>query len=118
MGIGELVSGFGEKVKAAPAKMAAFIHERRVYAFCVVGAILIILVLLIILQIVKHEPAKAAVAPAPYSAGSAPASVKPSDFFMSDEPDFVPGVLLGREPADGWVEEDARPFWTDPLEGN
>jgi hypothetical protein len=27
-------------------------------------------------------------------------------------------VLLEREPRDSWTEEDARPFWTDPMEGS
>jgi len=40
------------------------------------------------------------------------------DFFLPNEPDFVPGILLEREPRDTWTEEDARPFWTDPMEGN
>ncbi|MDR2211586.1 MAG: hypothetical protein LBO65_09020 [Spirochaetaceae bacterium] len=39
------------------------------------------------------------------------------DFFLPYEPDFVPPVLLEREPKDGWTGEDARPFWTDPMEG-
>jgi hypothetical protein len=36
------------------------------------------------------------------------------DIFLPDEPDFLPPVLLEREPRK-WNAEDARPFWTNPL---
>jgi hypothetical protein len=123
MGIGELVSGFGEKVKAAAVKAVDFIHAHRIYALCAVAGVFIILVLLIILEVVRHAPEKQAPV-VDRSAGAfersldaARPALSPEDFFMPDEPDFVPEVLLGREPRDGWSEEDARPFWTDPLEG-
>jgi len=37
------------------------------------------------------------------------------DLFLPDEPDYVPGVLLGRDRRDRWTEEDASLFWQDPL---
>jgi hypothetical protein len=37
------------------------------------------------------------------------------ELFLPDEPDFVPGVLLGREQRSSWTEEDAVEFWQDPL---
>jgi hypothetical protein len=41
--------------------------------------------------------------------------VPPEEWFLPDEPDFVPGVLLERERRSGWTEADAAPFWRDPL---
>ena len=37
------------------------------------------------------------------------------DFFLPDEPDFVPGVLLERERRTSWSEDDASEYWQDPL---
>lgn len=45
-----------------------------------------------------------------------PQLIPPEELFLPGEPDFLPEVLLNREPAP-WTAEDARPFWTDPMEG-
>ncbi|MDR2797679.1 MAG: hypothetical protein LBB80_04985 [Treponema sp.] len=45
-----------------------------------------------------------------------PLSIAPEDIFLPDEPDFLPEVLLNREPRNPWTVEDVRPFWTDPLQ--
>ena len=40
----------------------------------------------------------------------------PSDeLFLPDEPDFIPGVMTEREQRAAWTEEDAEPWWRDPL---
>ena len=38
------------------------------------------------------------------------------DFFLPQEPDFIPGVLLEREQRTNWTEDDARVYWQDPLQ--
>jgi hypothetical protein len=38
------------------------------------------------------------------------------DLFYPAEPDFLPGLLLEREPRQPWTAEDAGPFWKDPSE--
>jgi hypothetical protein len=104
MGIGELFS-----------KASLFVKSHLVAAACVCGAVFIILMLLVALALVKRVPAKK---DAPPERPIPPLSLSPEDFFMPPEPDFVPPILLEREPGDGWSEEDARPFWTDPMEEN
>ncbi|GHV55009.1 hypothetical protein AGMMS49579_16790 [Spirochaetia bacterium] len=42
--------------------------------------------------------------------------IPPEDIFLPDEPDFLPGVIPGRERRDSWTAEDAEPFWYSPLE--
>ena len=37
------------------------------------------------------------------------------ELFIPDEPDFIPGVLLGRDRRESWTYEDAAEFWQDPL---
>jgi hypothetical protein len=43
-------------------------------------------------------------------------AIPPEEFFFPGEPDFLPGFLLEREKREVWTGEDARPFWTDPLD--
>jgi hypothetical protein len=37
------------------------------------------------------------------------------ELFLPDEPDFLPGRLLGRERRTSWTEQDAVEYWQDPL---
>jgi len=41
--------------------------------------------------------------------------IPPEELFLPDEPDFVPGVMLGRERRYEWTAEDAEPWWQNPL---
>lgn len=43
------------------------------------------------------------------------APIPAGELFLPDEPDFVPGVILGRERRAFWSEEDAAEHWQDPL---
>jgi hypothetical protein len=45
-----------------------------------------------------------------------PRSVPPEEFFLPDEPDYLPETLPEREKRKSWTVEDAAPFWTDPLD--
>jgi hypothetical protein len=103
MGIGELFS-----------KAVLLVKSHLVAVVIVCGAVFIILMLLVILALVKQIPEKQRVVPEQVSSPS----LSSEDFFMPPEPDFVPRILLEREPRDSWGEEDARPFWTDPMEEN
>ncbi|MDR2344118.1 MAG: hypothetical protein LBD86_06280 [Spirochaetaceae bacterium] len=40
----------------------------------------------------------------------------PEDFFLSEEPEFLPPVMLEQERKDAWSVEDASEFWTAPSE--
>jgi len=37
------------------------------------------------------------------------------ELFLPDEPDYVPGVILGREQRSSWTDDDASEYWQDPL---
>jgi len=41
--------------------------------------------------------------------------IPPGELFLPDEPDFVPGIILGRDRRTSWTEEDAAEHWSDPL---
>ena len=42
-------------------------------------------------------------------------AIPPGEIFFPDEPDFLPGVMLGRERRTSWTELDASEYWQDPL---
>jgi hypothetical protein len=50
------------------------------------------------------------------STAFSPRPVPPEEFFLPDEPDFLPETLPEREKRESWTAEDAEPFWTDPLD--
>jgi len=127
MGLGTFFAGIGEKLKKPLSVFSGLssIHPRikinpRV-VLIIAAAFLIIIVLLLVLAVVSNPKTGSNQADSLSSGAYAPLEreTPPADeFFLPYEPDFVPDVLLEREPKDGWTEEDARPFWTDPLEGN
>jgi hypothetical protein len=127
MGLGKILADFAEKAKNLFTGFAESIsireqiksHHRLV--MIIAAAMLIIVLLLLILVLVSHSGDGSRQADSGgFVVGDSLSddAFYTEDFFLPYEPDFVPDVLLEREPRDGWSEEDARPFWTDPLEGN
>jgi hypothetical protein len=41
-------------------------------------------------------------------------TIPSEDLFFPGEPDFVPSLLLEREPRRFWTPDDIAPFWQDP----
>jgi hypothetical protein len=37
------------------------------------------------------------------------------EFYLADEPDFLPEILSEREPRLQWTPDDALPFWVNPV---
>ncbi|MDR2445462.1 MAG: hypothetical protein LBD44_05960 [Spirochaetaceae bacterium] len=42
--------------------------------------------------------------------------IAPEDFFIPEEPDFLPPVMLEQEQKKTWSVEDAAEFWTPPSQ--
>jgi hypothetical protein len=123
MGLGTIVTDHAEKVKIILSKLSELIRSHFRIVIIIAAAFLLLIVLLLILAVMRHSNAKKMPDdPDEISAGISNLSheeiYSEEEFFLPYEPNFVPDVLLEREPKDGWSEEDARPFWTDPLEGN
>ena len=127
MGLGTIFADIGEKIKDLLSGFSAFssikdkikINTRVV--LIIASAFLVIIALLLVLAVVSHHKTKSNETDGQYehiSDSILRERLPVEDFFLPYEPDFVPDVLLEREPKDSWTEEDARPFWTDPLEGN
>jgi hypothetical protein len=82
-----------------------------------VGAALAVLLLsLAAVLLITSRGSRAGPPPAEGRAGPVQGlRIPPEELFFPDEPDFIPGVLLEREPRDSWTAEDAAPYWQDPL---
>ena len=63
----------------------------------------------------RNIPAEAAAKPRTETAPRLARAIAPEEIFLPEEPDFVPGVILEREPRKVWTSEDAALYWQDPL---
>ena len=127
MGLGTIFSNIQEKIQdlLSGFTVLSSIKDRikidRKIVLIIAGALSVVIVLLLVLVIITHQKN---VTKADYeSSGYSDAPIlyerlPAEDFFLPYEPDFVPDVLLEREPKDPWTEEDTRPYWTNPLDGN
>jgi hypothetical protein len=100
------VSRFAERLRALP-------PEKQRALVIGLGALLAVLALGSALMLAAvNRPG-----PVPGGTGGAPERIviPPEELFLPGEPDFVPPILLDREPEKPWTGEDARPYWRDPL---
>jgi len=119
MGLGEITANLGEKAKDLLSACTEFIRSHLRIVMIAASALLVIILALLILVLADSQKTQSENVPSAGAADTLPSEMfAADDFFLPYEPDFVPDVLLDREPKDGWTEEDARPFWTDPLEGS
>ena len=123
MGLGTIAADIIEKIKSLSSAFMELVKSNIRILIIIAAAILVIILLLLVLFVVTYiSPESKQADHAGYSGDTNNDIVREAlpgeDFFLPYEPDFVPDALLEREPKDGWTEEDARPFWTDPLEGN
>jgi hypothetical protein len=87
--------------------------DRRIILTLATGVPVILLLVIIGASLVsKGSSVKAEVLPA---SSVMTRRIPAEDLFLPDEPDFVPGVILGREKRTQWTADDAMPWWQDPL---
>jgi hypothetical protein len=87
--------------------------DRRVVLTLAIG---IPVILLLFITGVSLMSGNKPVQPQPLPASAVtPRRIPAEDLFLPDEPDFVPGVILEREKRTQWTEDDAVPWWQDPL---
>ncbi|MDR2314587.1 MAG: hypothetical protein LBE02_08655 [Spirochaetaceae bacterium] len=114
MGAGRIVTDI---IKKCGAFFSGFSTLVKVHSRVAAAAAALVLVLLFLtFLLLRFRSGRDKVSGPPELSPADPA-FSTEDFFLPYEPDFVPPVLLEREPKDGWTEEDARPFWTNPMEG-
>lgn len=121
---------FREAAQGAVQNILSKIPEkkRRLLVICAGGGLAVLALAFVfaapLTKNTSEAPPPAGERPAEYTAGrSAPPEtgsparvvIPPEELFLPDEPDFVPGVLLGRERRTSWTAEDAALYWQDPL---
>jgi len=84
--------------------------KRRTLFFVLGGLAALFLVLLIAAVAINSRGAKKS-ASVDMSAGLI---VAPEELFPPAEPDFLPELILEREPRRSWSIEDIRPYWKNP----
>jgi hypothetical protein len=81
-----------------------------------VGVIVFLSLTLVVISLINAESAKKLQSPIPVE-NSRLISIPLEDIFLPDEPDFLPNAILKKQPKK-WDAQDARPFWTNPLEND
>jgi hypothetical protein len=81
------------------------------------GFLLLMLLLVISLQMNHTQDEREGASQEPNRL-LAPEAIKAEEMFLPSEPDFIPEVMLDREPRSSWTNEDAEQYWVDPLDGN
>ncbi|MDR2110005.1 MAG: hypothetical protein LBP32_01715 [Spirochaetaceae bacterium] len=119
MGIKTIWGRFREKAVSFLAAINEAAQTRRKLIFLGFGgAILLLLLCLITIVVVNPKIGGGSDESQELIDAFGPLPIPPEELFLPDEPDFLPEVLLGREPRESWTTEDARPFWKDPREGS
>jgi hypothetical protein len=118
MGVGDILDSVRLKLDElfweTKGKLAVIVAKKRrktrvlVGLSGIVGVILLVVVTTLILNAIGKK------APGPPELFSAE-KLSGEEFFLPDEPDFLPPVLLYRGQKERWTAEDAAPFWTDPA---
>jgi hypothetical protein len=118
---------FREPVQDAAQKIMPKIPEkkRRLLVMCAGGGLAVLALAFVIAALFAKNTSgtpPAGERPAEYAAGGPPetgsparALIPPEELFLPGEPDFVPGVLPGRERRTSWTAGDAALYWQDPL---
>jgi hypothetical protein len=84
-------------------------REKQRPLFLCLGGIVVFLICLIVITLAMGRPKEGGAREAVELA------IPPEDLFFPGEPDFVPSLLLEREPRGFWTPDDIAPFWEDPL---
>lgn len=84
--------------------------KRQIAAACVSGGVIIILIFVIFLT---RRPAVEPLSEKEIVV--TPNLIPFEDFFLPDEPDYLPGILLERGRREKWTEEDAEEYWRNPM---
>jgi len=99
------------KIKSLSADIIGVFRER-IILICCAAAIVLLVLISILLMINRTRDITNAAQPASISER---VIIPPEELFLSEEPDFIPGVLLDREPRTSWTAEDVIQYWQDPL---
>ena len=116
--LAEIMTGLRDRIAFAAGILLDRVppEKRRMAAAIAIGTFVIILLIIIGASLVNNDTSGGQRVSATENAPAPQwGRIQPDELFLPDEPDFVPGVLLEREPRSMWSAEDAAPFWQDLL---
>jgi len=104
---------FGLKILTLSDKILDYIpvKSRKIIIFGFAGLVFLILLLTISAIVTGRKPE-------PVRIASGIITVPADELFYPGEPDFLPALLLEREPRGAWTIEDIEPFWNNPRQGH
>jgi hypothetical protein len=112
-----LIPDIFDRLKDTFAAAPEIMPKQRKILIIIFSTLIGLLLLLLLLLLITRRTESASEKPVQHLTVSPPAAIPPEEIFLPEEPDFLPKILLEQEPHT-WNEEDARPFWTNPLENN
>jgi hypothetical protein len=112
----EAVSGFTRKERRAA--LPKFGQVSNLLFICLGLCAMLFVGLAVLTMVIERGKAEAVAAQSETERSFRALSVPSEEFFLPDEPDFLPGIILEREPRGAWSPEDAQSFWTNPSDGN
>jgi hypothetical protein len=96
-----------------------FSNKKKLMVICGSAIVFLLLLLLLVISIrMNHNQDEMQKTFQGENRLLAPEAIKQEELFLPSEPDFLPDVILDREPRSFWTDEDADQFWNDPLDGN
>jgi hypothetical protein len=87
--------------------------EKRPLFIKILGCVLGVCILLLAAGVIMNR-SRPGGGDEPAEQQSAGPRIPMDEFFLPDEPDVVPEVLLGRERREAWDAADGESFWTNP----
>ena len=114
MNVMGLLKNFTDKILSGTDKVLEQVPpEKRQLSIIGFGIIILLIVFVFFIAVFGRGRREQAVDDVIFTAPLIPHD----ELFYSAEPDFVPRLLLEREPRDIWTVQDIIPFWQDPRQG-
>ena len=114
MDINELGQSLSDKVLSLADKLLDRIpEEKRRLFLLVLGGLVLLAICLTIMALATGRKI-----PVKSQATSGVSGIPAEELFYPSEPDFLPPLLLEREPHQPWTVSDLEVFWQDPKAGN
>ena len=116
-GVGKAGASLAAKAGPVAARLAQNFTQVRLMTkkkqamIFIAGGLLVLFLTLLVTALATAALRPGEAAPANARAAYA---IPAGELFIPDEPDFIPGILLGRGPRQSWSLEDIRPYWRAP----
>ena len=91
--------------------------EKRKPALIMFGAVIFLCICVTVIALISGGSSGSHITPQRTQIISGP-EIPADELFYPSEPDFLPSLILERDPKNSWTASDLSLFWTDPLSGH